>query len=467
MNTPEPHRIRTGRVRRVAPLVGLAGRTAGEAVVESLRRRRSGGDSAEFHARTAERYAEHLGRSKGVLMKAGQILSFTALGPTVSDEQQTVYQRALARLQDSAPPMPFDTAREAVEGELGGPLADWFEEFDPLPIGAASIGQVHSARLRDGRRVAVKLQYPGVGDAIRADLANVELLATFFQIMKSVAPILARLDVRAMAAEVSTRIGEELDYLTEATNQKEFAELYRGHPFIRIPDVVEELTTRRLLVMDLVEGERFSEAVRSSGALRDTWGEAIVRFAIGAMRQGGVFNADPHPGNYIFHDDGAVTFLDFGCVKRFSRENLTHIQALANAAVDGLVAETVRVLKEMGLSDATGKLSDRDLYDWFRCGLELFTKPQPYAATSEHAALAIREKYSVVGPHGDVMRALTVDAHWTMISRVDLGLASILGALESTGPWEAIRSEWDRGGPPATPMGELEAKFWGHKHEFV
>jgi predicted unusual protein kinase regulating ubiquinone biosynthesis (AarF/ABC1/UbiB family) len=215
-----PYVVPQGRVRRAAPLVGMAGRTAGEAVVASLRRN----GAERFHARAAERYAEMLGRSKGVLMKAGQILSFVTVGAAVPAEYRTLYQSTLARLQDSAPPMPAELAASVVEEELGAPPDALFAEFAAEPLAAASIGQVHAATMHDGRRVAVKVQYPGVEEAIRADLRNTELLATFFSLARTLAPDLTRVDVRALAREVADRIGEEIDYRAEARNQAEFAD---------------------------------------------------------------------------------------------------------------------------------------------------------------------------------------------------------------------------------------------------
>jgi predicted unusual protein kinase regulating ubiquinone biosynthesis (AarF/ABC1/UbiB family) len=168
----KPHHAAGGRVTRVAPLIGLAGRTAGGAVVASLRNRRRGErdshqDSVEFHSKNAQRYAERLGRSRGVLMKAGQILSVVMTDSAVESEYRGIYQAAFARLQDDAPPMPAEMAINTITAELGRPPAELFAEFAPEPVAAASIGQVHAATLPDGRRVAVKVQYPGVEQAIR------------------------------------------------------------------------------------------------------------------------------------------------------------------------------------------------------------------------------------------------------------------------------------------------------------
>jgi predicted unusual protein kinase regulating ubiquinone biosynthesis (AarF/ABC1/UbiB family) len=448
---------RIGRVSRTAPLVGLAGRTAGEAVVSSLRRRIKGGDSTEFHVRNAERYAERLGRSKGVLMKAGQLLSLPSLGVMIDDEYQPIYQQALSRLQDDAPPMEPEVAAAVVEAELGRPPGEVFAEFATEPLAAASIGQVHAARLADGRRVAVKVQYPGVDKAIRADLANAELLATFFQLMRSVVPGAFNVDTRAMAREVSDRIGEEIDYRIEAANQQIFADTYRGHPFIRIPEVAPELSTQRVLTMDLVEGMRFGEALKADQALRDKWGEAIMRFSLGTMRRSGLFNADPHPGNYLFHEDGTVTFLDFGCVKRFSPEQVGAIQNMVRSAAlrdkDALVQAMAAMVR--GQAD----LDPDELLSWYTAMLWPIMAPQPFTYTPEWAASVVRSDYSPTGPHGDLLRKMSPDSQFIFLTRIDFGMSAILGALHATGPWRSISAEWDWGEPPLTEYGRLEAAY--------
>jgi len=439
--------------------MGLAGRTAGEAVIARLRK--NGDDAAaERHANAAERYAELLGRSKGVLMKAGQILSFVTMGTVVSAEYQTIYQSALARLQDSAPPMSASEAAAVVAGELGSPPDKAFAEFQPEPLAAASIGQVHAARLHDGREVAVKIQYPGVDEAIRADLANTELLATFLALARSVAPGFNRLDERALSREVAARIGEEIDYRVEARNQADFADGYRGHPFIRVPDVVPELSTRRVFTSELVRGRRWPDAVEADESLRDQWGEAIYRFAIGSLRRLRLFNADPHPGNYLFHDDGTVTFLDFGCVKRFTPDHVAAMQGMVWAAVNDDAAALFPLLRRAGFTDAADAPGADDLLPWFREQYKPLTAPQPFTYTSDYAAEVVQRVYSPFGPFSEVNRRVTLNPDYLMLTRIDLGLTAVLGTLRATGPWAAICAEWDHAGPPATPMGELEAAFW-------
>src|SRR3954470_15265943 len=237
--------IPQGRVRRTVPLATLSARAAGGGVVDILRRRLKGqrGTSLEFHVRNAERYADVLSRSKGLLMKVGQIVSFVDISAAVDRTYGEVYQAALASLQSDAEPMDPVLVAAVIENELGRSPEEAFAEFSPTPIAAASIGQVHVARLHDGTEVAVKIQYPGVADAIGDDLANTQLLFTFVKIAQGVIPQFRSFDVRAIADEISERFSEELDYAAELAYQSEFAEHYRGHPFVRVPDVFPELST--------------------------------------------------------------------------------------------------------------------------------------------------------------------------------------------------------------------------------
>jgi len=451
------------RLARTVPLAGLAGRTAGEAVIAALRKRLTGEDSAEFHQRTSERYAAMLGHSKGVLMKAGQVLSFVALGSLVPPERQRVYQAAMARLQADAPPMAPELAAAVVEAELGAPPEEICAEFDPRAFAAASIGQVHAARLVDGRRVAVKVQYPGVDQAIRADLDNTELLATFLQLVGAIMPGSNRLDVRAVAREVAARIGEEIDYRIEAAHQSDFANAYRDHPFIRIPEVVPQLSTRRVLTMDFVDGLRWSEAMAADQSMRDRWGEVIYRFALGSLRLVGLFHADPHPGNYLFHPDGGVTFLDFGCVNRFSADQIELMQRLVAAAVANDAAALWDAFVEIGFLTASDAPTPAELLEWYRDKLQPLVARQPFTYTPEFAASVVQGYFARRGAAGSVVSRVELPREYVFLTRIDLGLTALLAQLRATGPWAAIRSEWDENGPPATEIGKLDIDHWARR----
>ncbi len=447
--------LRLGRVARAAPLVAATGRTAGESVVAALR----GRDRAQVHARSAERYAEALGRSRGVLMKAGQILSFVSLGGISGTGTSSIYQAALARLQDDAPPMEPEVAASVVTAELGAAPDQVFAQFEPYPLAAASIGQVHAARTHDGQDVVVKIQYPGVDQAIRADLANTELLATFFQLVRGIFPDIGRSDARALAREVGERIGEEIDYETEAKNQMAFADIYRGHPFIRIPEVLPELSTGRVLTMERSNGMRFAEASAHSQDLKNQWGEAIYRFTLGSLRAYRMFNADPHPGNYLFHPDGTVTFLDFGCVKHFEPEQVSWMQHVVQATLDGDADGLLQHYTSGAFIDPEDPPVATDLLAWSRESLAPLLSPQPFRYTREYAASIVDLEFSPLGPHAAAVKKLALPPEYLTISRIDLGMTAVLGALDATSNWEGVRREWDCGDPPATPMGQLHWAF--------
>jgi predicted unusual protein kinase regulating ubiquinone biosynthesis (AarF/ABC1/UbiB family) len=458
----EPDDIPAGRVRRAAPLLGTAARTTGEAVIGALRRR-GRPPEPEAYARRAERYAELLGRSKGALMKAGQILSYVPFGTAVPPENRAVFQAAMARLQASAPPMAAELAAEVVREELGAPPEKVFAEFSPRPLAAASIGQVHAARLPDGRAVAVKVQYPGVAEAIRDDLRNAELLAVFFQLLRSVVPGLTRLDPREIAQEISDRIAEELDYRHEASSQQLFADAYRGHPFIAVPEIIPSHSTRRVLTQELAEGLPWDAARGASQRLRDSWGEAIYRFAFGSLRRLRAFNADPHPGNYLFRRDGSVVFLDFGCVKRFDADQVTQMQDLARAAVRQDARALWHASVELGFFAATDGLTPQEVLGWYSGPFEMLLRPQPFRITPETAARIIDNEASPTGPSGRVVRSLRLPGDYVFMSRIDLGLLAVFAELRATANWRGIQAELDEGAPPATPMGEAEAAFWASR----
>src|SRR5437763_9245892 len=380
--------IPQGRLRRTAPLAAISARAAGDGVVDVLRRRLKGelGAGLEFHLRNAERYADALSRSKGLLMKGGQSLSCVDTSAGLEGQYGEVYRAALASLQADAEPMEPVLVAAVVESELGRPPEQLFAEFSPEPIAAASIGQVHTARLHDGTEVAVKVQYPGVADAIRDDLANTELLFTFVKIAKGVVPQLRDVDVRSVADEVVERIGEELDYGTELANQMEFADHYRGHPFARVPEVFPELSSDRVLTMEMIHGRRWTAIDDVDQELRDRWGEAVDRFFFGSVARFGMFNADPHPGNYLFHDDGTVTFLDFGCVKRLSPAAQRGFFDMPAAAIDNDADRLLRVCIEQGFIRADDPPPAEELLAWSRRNFAALHQPQPFTFTPEFAA---------------------------------------------------------------------------------
>jgi predicted unusual protein kinase regulating ubiquinone biosynthesis (AarF/ABC1/UbiB family) len=451
-----------GRVRRVAPLVALSARTAGEAAVIGLQGKRAVTHPAEFHARTAERYADLLGHSKGALMKAGQMLSMISVGPAMPSEFQSTYQVALTRLQDDAPPMADELAQAVLERELGHRAVSAFAEFNWEPIAAASIGQVHAARLRDGRAVAVKIQYPGVADAIRADLKNTQLLVTFLSLLGGLYTRRLNADVRVAARDMSERIVEELDYRREAATQAEFANHYCGHPFIHVPEVIGELCTDRVLTQELCVGRSWSDAVGAEQGLRDRWAEAIWRFAYGSYGRLGMVNADPHPGNYLFHDDGSVSFLDFGCVQRFPRDRTEMALAIVRACVRGDVLGTWRACIEAGYWRSSDPVDPEEVFDWWHEPFRYLWAEQPFAFTPEDAASWIHHRFSPTGPCANALRYLNMLTDCFAWTRIELVLTSVMAELHATNNWAAILAE-HQGDAPVTSMGKLDCAHFAER----
>ncbi len=243
---------------------------------------------------------------KGVLVKLGQMASY------MDDGLAPAARRTLSRLQDSIPPMSPAAGRGSCYGGAWRSPEEVFAQWDPEPIAAASIGQVHRAITHDGRAVAVKVQYPGIAETMAADLDNVALLR---RMLKITAP---NQDVDGLVAELRERVLEELDYRREARNQRLLADYYDGHPTIHVPRVIDELSTRRVVTSELSDGARFAELATWSQEERNLAGETIYRFVFRSLYEVHAFNGDPHPGNYLFHGGGRVTFLDFGLVKHFT-----------------------------------------------------------------------------------------------------------------------------------------------------
>ena len=311
----ENEKIPTSRVRRTATVASLA---ASEAVKQFGTRAanvtRSEEASEEAMARrqleTAKQIVAVLGTMKGAAMKLGQVMSFLDVG-LVAEEHRDEFQAELAKLRDAAPTVSFKQMRAVIEDDLEDSIGEVFAEFDEEPIAAASIGQVYRARLaRDGMEVAVKVQYPGVAGAVRADMQNLDMI---MRLLKRMTP---GMDVNAVTAEIRERIEEELDYELEAQNQRSLARIFAGHPFIVVPEVVSSLSRERVLVSAFVHGVGFEELKTRPQAERDRIGEIVFRFFLGCLYRHRQFSGDPHPGNFLLLADGRVAFLDFGLFKR-------------------------------------------------------------------------------------------------------------------------------------------------------
>ncbi len=446
--------IRRGRLARGLPLAGLAVRQGAGRLAGKLTRDEQ--KQLDRFTREAERYVAVLGDMKGVAMKVGQLVSFLDAG-AIPEKHRAAYQQIVGALQADAPPMPFETVRVVLERELDRPVDEVFAWVGERPMAAASIGQVHAAHLADGREVVVKVQYPGVGDAIRADLQNTELIASFARLGSKLSPIRMTADPKAIAEEITERVTEELDYRIEAANQTELRSHYEGHPFIRIPEVVGELSTERVLVMDEHDGMRWTAALEQPQQLKDRWGEAIYRFVYGSLYGLGAFNADPHPGNYLFHEDGGVTFLDFGCVKRFSPEQMAAMRRIVAAVDDGDADGLFQCFQDVGCIPRQSNLQPPRVLEWWAPIWDPGQDDQPFTFTSEFAAWVIERNFDPFGEWGGITRGMGIGPEskdWLSLIRIQVGLYSVLGALRATGDWRAVLGELVNGDPPQTDLGK-------------
>src|ERR671916_430213 len=339
----------TGRVRRAAKVGRLAGGQAAKGYATkaaNLTRGEEGRQAAAARRQmeAAEQIFEVLGQMKGAAMKVGQVASFIDTGAFPPEFQERI-QAKLAELRDAAPRVPFERMRKVVENGLGERLTDVFAEFDEKAVAAASIGQVYRASLHDGREVAVKVQYPGVAQAVRADLQNLGLI---MRVAKRIAP---GMDTKAMTREIRERLTDELDYEHEAQQHRAFARSWRGHPFIYVPPVVTELCSEHVLVSEWVEAKGFEEVRRMDRATRDRFGEIVFRFFFGSLYRNGHFSGDPHPGNYRLMADGRVAFIDFGMTKRVERADLAAEVGAIRLGMDGDGQGGPRQLGAMGFYD--------------------------------------------------------------------------------------------------------------------
>jgi len=403
---------------------------------------------AAYELHTAEEVASALGNMKGVLMKLGQMASY------VDESVPEPVRNALRDLQQDAPPMAPELAAEMIERELGAPPDRAFLEWDPVPIAAASIGQVHRAITRDERAVAVKVQYPGVEAAVAADLDNSALMTNL------AAMVFPGVDAAPFIDELRARFGEELDYRQEAANQSLFAGYYAGHPFIRIPSVVPELSTKRVLTTDLVAGARFGELDGWPQEQRDLAGETIWRFVFRSLYRMHAFNGDPHPGNYLFHGDGEVTFLDFGLVKRYAPPDIALLEDLARTLVIERDPTAYRqLLEKAGVLTAGVEMADDRVVEYFGYFYEPVFDDAEYTFTLDYASKAVRQLLPLgEGSFEEIRNFGNLPPAFVILQRINLGLTAVLAHLGATANWRRIGEEmWPfTSRPGSTELGRRE-----------
>ena len=444
---------RRGRNAELARLGARVGRTYASTAARKVfaSAPRAAELDRERELRTAADIAASLGEMKGALMKIGQMASY------LDEGLPEPLRLALSQLQAQAPPMSGELAASMIEQELGAPPEKLFVEWDPTPIAAASIGQVHRALWWDPveeqeRAVAVKVQYPGAADAIHADLANVDLLGSIMT------QLFRGLDPAQMVAEIQARIGEELDYGIEAANQQAFADFYVGHPFIHVPSVIGTLSTTRVLTSELATGAPWAELLTWDQHEKDLAAEAIFRFVFRSLYRFHAFNGDPHPGNYLFRPGGQVTFLDFGLVKHFDAQAMATFQSMIRFAVLEPDDAGFRAAVESRRSaPPRAPVSTEEVGRYFEHFYEAVLDDTRITWTPEYASATVRQTFDELAHRPARHGAATSSSSSASTS----GCMPILGQLRATADYRKVAEElWPMvDGPPSTPMGEAEAMW--------
>jgi predicted unusual protein kinase regulating ubiquinone biosynthesis (AarF/ABC1/UbiB family) len=422
-------------VTRTAKLAGLPIGYAGRAALGFGKR--IGGRSAEIVAqeiqqRTAEQIFRVLGELKGGAMKMGQALSIfeAALPPEIAGP----YRTTLTKLQESAPPLPARTVHQVLAEDLGENWRDSFTEFDDRPVAAASIGQVHRATWRDGQPVAVKIQYPGAGNAIINDFNQLARVGRLFGVL------MPGLDVKPLLEELRTRVAEELDYEMEAQAQQAFADAYRDDPDIFVPDVVAR--TRHVLVSQWMDGTPLARIINDgSQEQRNRAGILLARFLFSGPARAGLLHADPHPGNFRLLDDGRLGVLDFGAVDHLP---------------DGLPPFFGRLLRMMGEDQPDVEAVERELRanNFLRPGIDVDLEAlQAFLAPLAEPSKAETFRFSREWLRGEAARVTDLNASnisrkfnlppsYVLIHRVSTSGIGVLCQLECEGPFRAEVLRW-------------------------
>jgi predicted unusual protein kinase regulating ubiquinone biosynthesis (AarF/ABC1/UbiB family) len=421
----------TSAVRRLVRLGGLVGRVGASVAggrIASLAR--SGERREELRlenlVRNARRIAATLGELKGAAMKVGQMLSLqdSILPPEVAE--------VLRSLQKQSPPMPF----EVVEDELDVELPAWretFATFESEAFAAASIGQVHRGVLRDGRQVAVKIQYPLIDRIVEADLTNLR------RVLQTLVSLVTDIDFEPIWKELRDRLNEELDYLHEADNARRMADLYRTVPEVVIPGVIAEATTRHVLTMEYVAGMSPDEACGAGAGqeLRDRWGSVLFELLLRGLLEHRLLHADPNLANFSFLPGGRVVVYDFGCVKEVPAGIARGYRDVTRAALAGRRDEIPALLDAMGVGAASGGPLSADLIaPVVDVVMAMLDGDRPYRFGDDDRVF--HRMMELKSTHFGEVTDLRFPPHIVFINRTVVGHFGNLSRLRAAAPWREI-----------------------------
>jgi predicted unusual protein kinase regulating ubiquinone biosynthesis (AarF/ABC1/UbiB family) len=399
----------------------------------------------------AEELGAQLGRLKGAGPKIMQFLSMVQLDRPADGERSLP---ALGALPAGARTIPFGRVRRVIEQDLDARIGELFDDIDQEPFAVASLGQVHRARTSDGEEVAVKVQHPGVAEAVEADLRNLGLVGPM---LKRLAP---ELEAAAVLAEIRDRISDELDYELEAQHQRRLERRLRGHPHVRLPHVHTALSTRRVLVTEYVEGLRTDEIKRLGDAERDRIAEIAFRFFIGLAWRDGIVAGDPHPDNCILCPDGRLCLLDFGLLRDLDADSLQGERDVMRALADGDARLVHDGLANLGYLPKPRSVDRDALLELLATGGEWMLAPGFRRIDPAYVTHILELAYPPRSPHFRLMRRMTMPPATLLLRRMEIQLLALLGDFHAGADWGAITTEHHSGTPASTALGRAEDAFW-------
>jgi predicted unusual protein kinase regulating ubiquinone biosynthesis (AarF/ABC1/UbiB family) len=420
------------RTAKLASLpLGVAGRAVG-----GWGRRLAGGDSeqisAQLMAKSAEQLFAVLGELKGGAMKFGQALS--VFEAAIPDEYAAPFRESLVKLQSAAPPMPPSDVHRMLAEQFGRGWRARFREFDETPAAAASIGQVHRAVWRDGRDVAVKVQYPGAEEALRSDLRQLSRMSRVMQ------PLMPGLEIKPLIAELRDRMEEELDYRDEADNQRVFATAFEGDDMVKVPRVVA--SAPKAMVSEWVTGRKLSDVIATGTQdERDSVAALLSEFLYSSPARVGLLHADPHPGNFQVLDDGRLMVIDFGAVARLPDGLPRPLSEMVRLALENRSDDLLALLRREGFLRAGSTLGAEEAEAY----LSPFTEPLETESFRFNRRWLQRQAERVGdlrSPQFNTGRELNLPPQYLLIHRVTMGTLAVLCQLDVDVPLRGIVRHW-------------------------
>jgi predicted unusual protein kinase regulating ubiquinone biosynthesis (AarF/ABC1/UbiB family) len=408
-----------GRFRRLARIGGLTSRMTGHGIRERLFGKSSQADAARD-------LAESLSQLKGAAMKVGQQVALMASAMDLPDD----VQRALRKLEKDAEPVPWWTIEQILERELDDHPDDIFATFEREPLGTASLAQAHAATLLDGTRVVVKVLHPGVLESLDADLLALRAILAGGRLVGR-----KEAELKGIMTEVEARLREEVDYLNEAANLEAFSSLYRGDPRVTMPAPHVDFCTRRVLVLDRVEGVHLETFVATATReQRQKAGMALAELFFEMAFVHRLLHADPHPGNYLFREDGTLGLLDFGCVKRFDEFFMGSYAKTALYALDGDRERTLQAAKDLGVWTGDTPEAGQAIWDFCTVALEPWKEGPCVLGHGENLIQRTRAVSEEIWKYPEVMGVPDM----VFLHRTLAGLYTMARTLEVEADWAAM-----------------------------